>query len=132
MPTDLALSTNSPTGALELRQVQPMPDGTGYAAFLIVRSGGFAAALPYFMTAEAWREFVHALPGVGAVDGAPARLRARDSDDFIAISGAGDGQVAVHGLLHEPDDDQMLRFRFLAPAHGVAALVAGARRIAGA
>lgn len=132
MPTDLALSTNTATGALELRQAQPMPDGSGFAAFLVVRSGGFAAALPYFVTTGAWREFASALDRVTAGDGKPARLRARNSDDFVAITGGGDGLLSVFGSLHEPDDDQLLRFRFMTPAHGLAPFAAGVRRLADA
>lgn len=128
MPTDVALSSNSATGAIELRQAQPMPDGSGYAAFLVVRSGGFAAALPYFVTAQAWRDFVRALDDVTVADGAPARLHARDSEDFIAIAASGDGQIAVFGSLREADD-QLLRFRFTTPSAGLEALIAGVRRV---
>ena len=101
----------------------------GYAAFLIVRSGGFAAALPFFVTTAAWQAFAGALDGVTAVDGPPARLRARTGDDFIAIEGAGEGQVAVSGVLSEPDEEQRLQFRFVTSASGLPALQAGVKRV---
>lgn len=129
MPTDIALSTNTATGTLELRQAQPMPDGSGYAAFLVVRSGGFAAALPYFVTTDAWRGFVAALAGMCAGAGGVARLPARDGDDHIAIAAAGEGLITVSGSLREMDD-QSLRFRFATSSRGLDALVEGARRVA--
>jgi hypothetical protein len=130
MPRDIALSTNTATAALELRQAQPMPDGSGYAALLVIRSGGLAAALPFFATAEAWRAFTQALAAVMAADAPPARLTARTGDDFIAIAGAGDGAIAVSGVLHEPDD-QLLRFRFVAPSAGLAPFLHGASTLSG-
>jgi len=129
MPTDVALSTNTPSAALVLKQALPMPDGSGYAAFLVVRAGPFAAALPFLATSDAWLEFVRALERVPAGDGAPARLRAREGDDFVAIAGAGEGLLAVSGSLHDPDDDQALRFRFTAPVQGLAAFLSGVRRV---
>ena len=131
MPTDVALSTNTPTAALELRQAQPMPDGSGYAAFLIVRAGPFAAAVPFLATGDDWRGFARALGRVPSGDGAPARLRARDGDDHVAIASAGNGLLAVTGSLHDPDDDQSLRFRFTTPMGGLAAFAAGVQRVAG-
>jgi hypothetical protein len=124
MPRDIALSTNTATGALELRQAQPMPDGSGYAALLVVRSGGLAAALPFFATTEALRVFTHALGAVTAADAPPARLTARTGDDYIAIQGAGNDSIAVSGMLHEPED-QLLRFRFVTASAGLTAFLAG-------
>lgn len=131
MPTDIALSTNSPTGALELRQAQPMPDGTGYATLLVVRSGAFAAAIPFFVGTDEWERFVRALPGIAASDAAAARLPSRAGDDFVAIGGGGDGFIVVSGTLHELDEQQ-LRFRFTAPAGGLPQFIAAARALSAA
>ncbi len=68
MPLDLALSTNTPAAALELRQAQPLGDRRHLAAFLVVRSGVFAAALPFVFTSLDLASFGEALDTV-------ARLR---------------------------------------------------------
>lgn len=130
MPIDLSLSTNTSTGALEFRQAQPMPDGSGYAAFLVVRSGGLAAALPYFWTAGAWAGFVEALAALRREGLGAARLPAREGDDYLDIAHGGDGLLAVSGMLHDAHDDQLLRFRYLTPLHGLDGFLADARRLA--
>ena len=61
MPLDLALSTNTPTATLELRQAQPLGDQHRIAAFLVVRSGAFAAALPFVFTRDALVTFAESL-----------------------------------------------------------------------
>jgi hypothetical protein len=66
---------------------------------------------------------------VTAGDGLPARLRALEGDDVLAMAGVGDDRIAVSGTLHEPDDDQMLRFRFEAPASGLPAFIAAVQRV---
>ena len=133
MPIDIALSTNTAVGALELRQAQPMPDGSGYAALLIVRSGAFAAALPFFVSADGWNAFRDALVGLTHVSHAstalPARLAAREGSDAIELAAAADGMVAISGTLHELEGDQSLRFRFVTDARGLDAFVAAAERL---
>ena len=129
MPIDIALSTNRPTGALELRQAQPMPGGAGYAALLIVRSGGFAAAVPFLARTSGWRDFLASLDRMILEPGSSARLVACEGEDEITIADGSDGTIAVSGTLHEKDQDQMLRFRFLAPSAGLPALLAGVREL---
>ncbi|MDB4878751.1 MAG: hypothetical protein JWL60_197 [Gemmatimonadetes bacterium] len=129
MPTDLALSTNTSTSALELRQAQAMPDGSGYAAMLIVRSGGFAAAVPYFVDTAAWQRFGEGLAEVAAGGEGVAELEGRGSADRVRVANAGDGLVAVSGTLHEREGAQELRFRFTTSARGLDALVEGVARL---
>lgn len=129
MPIDIALSTNTATGALELRQAQQMPGGAGYAALLIIRSGGFAAAVPFLATTGSWRSFSDALDRMTLEPGSSARLISREGEDEIIIADATDGTIAVSGTLHEAEHDQMLRFRFLAPSAGLPALLAGVREL---
>jgi hypothetical protein len=124
MPVDVALATNTPTGALELRQAQPLTNGIVFGAFLVVRSGGLAAGLPYFVTRRALTAFMAALRELEPAGGA-ARLPARQGSAFIALEMQPEGDVAVYGELEE--GEQLLRFRFVTEARGVAALYDGLR-----
>jgi hypothetical protein len=123
MPVDVALATNTPTGALELRQAQPLTNGMVFGAFLVVRSGGLAAGLPYFVTRGALTAFVAALRDLGT--GGAARLPARQGSAFVALEMQAEGDVAVYGELEE--GEQLLRFRFVTEPRGVAALYDGLR-----
>ena len=128
MPIDIALPANTPTGALELRQVQAIPDGTAFAALLVVRSGGLAAALPYFVTRDAFREFVEALGDVVIGAATPARLPARDGSGMLVLGTASDGMMIVSGHLEE-ECDQLFRFRFVTDVRGAATLHEGLRSL---
>ena len=108
-----------------------MPDGSGFATLLIVRSGAFAAAIPFFVETGEWERFVQALPRIGAGDAAAARLTSRLAEDFVALDDAGDGALVVSGTLHDLDE-QLLRFRFRTPAHGLPQFLAGARALSAA
>jgi hypothetical protein len=128
MAIDITLAANTPTATLELRQVQPTPKGAGFAAFVIVRSGGLAAALPYFVTSDALREFVHALDGAVGGIATPARLPTRDGLGELVIEITSDGDMIVSGRLEE-GADQLLRFRFTTEARGAATLRDGLRSL---
>ncbi len=126
MPHDIALATNTAIGTLELRQAQPLPDGQSFGALLVVRSGGLAAALPFFFTRQALRQFVDRLDALGTGE---ARLGAREGGDFVALTTLDDERAAVFGELQEDDGVQQMRFRFETPRHGLESLAAGARRL---
>jgi hypothetical protein len=129
MPIDIALATDAPTGTLELRQAQGLRDGNTFGAFLVVRSGGFAAALPFFFSRAALGDFTHALGTLADARVGEARLPAREGDDFLAL-GMGDGDTAtVQGELREPENGQLLRFRFQTPIDGLTRLRDGAQRL---
>lgn len=128
MPTDILLATNSPTGTLELRQAQRLPDGKLFATFLIVRSGAFAAAVPYFVTRVALAEFVDALDRMRRGAGSAARLPASESDGFLAMELDASRSIAVSGELHE-GREQTLRFRFVTAPGAVEELQRGLREL---
>jgi len=126
MPFDLALSTNTPTATLELRQVQPL-GGTGqYAAFLVVRSGAFAAALPFVFLSASLLAFGDALAAMHASRTGSARLAASTSDDAIWFESA-DGEVRMCGDLREQEGAQRLQFSFVAEWASLPGFISGIR-----
>lgn len=125
---DIALGSNTPTGTLELRAAQPLPDNSGLAALLVVRAGSFAAALPYFVTREALREFTDAIGAMANGANASARLPAREGNDFVNVTRTADS-ARVSGELSEDDGEQRLRFRFDTRASGLASLHGGLCRM---
>jgi hypothetical protein len=131
MPIDITLAANTPTATLELRQAQATSDGAAFAAFLIVRSGGLAAALPFFVTRNALHEFLAALEGLANGASTPARLPAREGAGVLALEIAPDGRMIVSGELEE-DEDQRLRFRFATDRQGAATLYTGLKTLLGA
>lgn len=128
MAIDITLAANTPTATLELRQAQAIPDGSGYAALLVVRSGGLAAALPFFVTGNAVRELVHALDAKTGGVATPARLSSRDGSCTLVIEVTPGDELAISGQLAE-SDDQQLRFRFLTHLRGAGELAAGLRAL---
>lgn len=125
---DLALGGNTPTSTLELRAMQPMPGGSGYATLLVVRAGSFAAALPFFTTRDAVLHFTDALGALARSPAAEARLHAREGDDFVSINREAD-TATVRGVLSEDAGEQRLQFRFVTAASGLEALHEGLRRL---
>lgn len=128
MPMDIALGSNTPTGTLELRAAQSLPDSSGFGALLVVRAGSFAAALPFFVTRSAVREFTDALGVMTNGANGDARLVAREGGDFVSIGRVADA-VSVHGALSEDDGEQRLQFRFETRASGLAPLHLGLCRL---
>jgi hypothetical protein len=129
MPIDIALATDAPTGTLELRQAQGLRDGGTFGAFLVVRSGGFAAAVPFFFSRAALGEFTHALGTLADARVGEARLPAHEGDDFIAIRMHDGDILMVQGELREPEHDQHLRFQFHTPVDGLIRLRDGVQQL---
>ena len=126
MPVDLALPTNTPTATLELRQVQPLGDGSHLAAFLIVRSGAFAAALPVLFTRADLIAFVDALAAACRQRTGVARLASRAGEDVLRFEAGEGGTLRIAGRLHDPEDvGQHLEFGFAAEWDGVVSIVDG-------
>lgn len=127
MPADLALSTNTPTATFELHQIQSLGDRRHFAAFLIIRSGPFAAATPFVFTTNALREAASGIESmVGARAGA-AQLAAREGSDVITFEASEAGALRIAGRLRDADNDQHLQFGFRAEWDGMSALAQGMR-----
>jgi len=113
MPLDLVLSPNTPAATLELRQAQPLGDQHRIAAFLVVRSGAFAAALPFVFTRDALVTFAESLDRIGPHAEGVATLMAHEGSDALRFEATPAGQLCVTGDLHESEDgEQHLLFSF--------------------
>src|SRR2546430_2369798 len=131
MPVDLALSTNTPTATLELRQLQPLGSGEHLATFLVVRSGAFAAALPFVFTRDALRVFSRDLDTVWRAKTGEARLVSNAGGDMISFAATEDARLRISGDLHDVEDEQHLRLAFWAEWEGIAPLADGLRKMSG-
>ncbi|MDQ2667264.1 MAG: hypothetical protein M3Z05_14790 [Gemmatimonadota bacterium] len=129
MPLDLALSTNTPTATLELRQAQPLGDGRHHAAFLVVRSGAFAAALPFVFTQDHLATFAESLNALRTTRSGTASLQAGKSDDIIRMESVDEGKLRVCGELHETEGTQRLTFSFAAEWEGLDTFNDGIHRL---
>ena len=129
MPIDVALSTNTPTATIELRQAQSLAEGHHLAAFLLVRSGAFAAAMPFVFTRDALGAYADALVALSASRSGVAELRAAENDDMIRFDSREVGQLRVSGELNESENAQRLTFRFAAEWAGLDAFLEGIRRL---
>lgn len=129
MPLDLALSTNTPTATLELRQAQALGDARHHAAFLIVRSGAFAAALPFVFARDALRAFADALENLRAERVGSASLRGSMSDDVIRFESGDPGKLRICGDLYEAEGKQHLTFSFVAEWEGMDTFADGIRQL---
>jgi hypothetical protein len=129
MPLDLALSTNTPTATIELRQAQALGEGRHLAAFLIVRSGAFAAALPFVFSHDELVSFSEALRALCATRSGTAELKGRVNEDVIRFESAHVGELRISGCLHEGSKDQQLTFNFAAEWQGLDSFLDGLRRL---
>ena len=129
MPVDVSLSTNTPTATIELRQAQPLGTEGHLAAFLVVRSGAFAAALPFVFHRDDLTAFAEALDAVAATRSGVALLRGSASDDVIRFEAGNEGALRVCGDLYETSGMQRLTFSFAAEWEGVDAFSDGIRRL---
>lgn len=129
MPVDLALSTNTPTATIELRQAQRLGDNGDHAAFLVVRSGAFAAALPFMFTRDDLLAFDQAIAALREKRIGIARLPATSENDVIEFVAADGGDLCVRGNLHEVDGQQSLTFSFAAAWEGLTTFADGLRRL---
>ena len=110
---DIALSSNSPIAALELREIQRYADGSGFATLLVVRSGGFAAALPFYFEPPCLTEFVHALKGMDRSLSGSATLKPMWEPQFVTMELDHRGHVRVFGeLVESKEHEQRLQFSF--------------------
>jgi hypothetical protein len=111
---DIALSTNSPTAALEFRQLQRFGDGSGFATLLVIRSGGFAAALPFHFQPGRLAEFISALESMDRTLKGNAILKPTWEPEFLSFELDGSGHVRVFGeLVESSEHQQRLHFSFL-------------------
>ena len=129
MPIDVALSTNTPTATIEMRQAQSLAEGHHLAAFLLVRSGAFAAAMPFVFSRDALESFADALEALSATRSGEATLRSIENDDVIRFDTSEEAQLRIGGDLSEEADAQRLTFRFAAEWAGLDAFLMGIRRL---
>lgn len=129
MPLDIALSTNTPTATIELRQAQVLGEGRHLAAFLLVRSGAFAAALPFVFSRDELVSFTVALDALYATRSGVAHLNGRENGDIIRFESAHVGELRISGRLHEGSEAQQLAFNFAAQWNGLDRFLDGLRRL---
>ena len=129
MPLDIALSTNTPTATIELRQAQILGESRHLAAFLLVRSGAFAAAMPFVFTRDELVSFLEALDALDGARAGVAELRGRENEDVIRFESVHLGELRISGRLHEGSEAQQLTFNFAAEWAGLDAFVDGLRQL---
>ena len=129
MPVDISLSSNSPTATIEMRQAQPLGDGHHFAAFLIVRSGAFAAALPFIFARDDLLSFAEALETLSTTRSGVARLPSSENDDVIRFESADVGELRVCGELDEMSGTQRLAFGFVTEWEGLGAFIDTLRQL---
>jgi hypothetical protein len=111
---DIALSTSSPTATLEFRQLQRFGDGSGFATFLVIRSGAFAAALPFHFEPDRLSEFISALESMDRTLKGEATLKPTWEPQFLSLELDGSGHVRVFGEpVESSEHEQRLHFSFL-------------------
>lgn len=129
MPLDIALSTNSPAATIELRQAQTLGGGGHLAAFLLVRSGAFAAAMPLVFTRNELDSFAEGLDALHDTRSGAALLHGRENDDVIRFESTDMGELRIAGDLHEEPAAQRLTFRFVAEWAGLPSFLEGLRQL---
>jgi hypothetical protein len=129
MPLDIALSTNTPTATIELRQAQTLNEGRHLAAFLLVRSGAFAAALPFVFARDEADSFAQALDALNATRSGKAALNGSENEDVIRFESGHVGELRVTGRLHEGAEAQQLNFNFVAEWDGLSSFIDGLRQL---
>ena len=107
---DIALTTNVADASLEFREVQRFADGSGFAAFVVIRSGGFAAATTFTFEIQRLKDFLSELEKLNSTLSGIAELKPTWEPGAIRFEGDGRGKVRVHGEL--ADDNQRLEFSF--------------------
>ena len=127
MPIQIALANAAPDATLELREVQPMRGGD-FAAFLLVRSGAFAAALPFFFTRGALHDFRGPLAMLVA-GGAGAATLTSTAASFITLDGGPANTLVVKGTLREANPQQSLEFAFTVARADAAPLLDGLKQL---
>jgi hypothetical protein len=107
---DIALTTNAPDASLEFRDLQRFNDGSGFAAFVVIRSGAFAAATIFTFELARLNEFLEQLKELNSTLSGVAELKSTWERGAIRFEGKGKGHVRIHGELAE--HDQHLEFSF--------------------
>jgi hypothetical protein len=110
---DIELHTHDPERYLALVELRSQGGTAGYAAWVTVRSRGFAARqLVGFHTAHL-AAFVKAVAAMDRTLQGTARLQSDYEDHFLELSVGATGTVSVRGELHEHSGTpQLLRFEF--------------------
>jgi hypothetical protein len=129
MPLDIAMSTNTPTATIELRQAQALAEGHHLAAFLLVRSGAFAAALPFVFLHDELVSFAEALDVLDATRSGVAKLHGRENEDIIRFESAHVRELRISGDLHETLESQRLTFSYVAKWEGLTSFIGGLREL---
>lgn len=122
--TDIALTTNVPAASLEMKQLQPIGDAR-FATLLVVRSGAFAAALPFSFERASLRVFVQDLQEMRTV-GTSAALAAVDRSASIRFEPGPSSRLTVLGELKE--GEQRMTFSFSTDQSCLGTLVADLSR----
>lgn len=110
---DIELQTHDSNAHLALKQLENQGGSAGYAAWITVRSRGFAGGqLVGFHTAHL-AAFVDAIEAMGRTLQGRARLQSDYEDHFVELAVGPTGRVTVCGELHEySEPSQLLRFAF--------------------
>jgi hypothetical protein len=108
---DIALKTNAPDASLEFREVQRFGDSSGFAAFVVIRSRGFAAATTFTFETKRLKHFLSDLDKLNSTLSGIAELKPTWESGAIRLEGDGRGSIRVHGEL--VDDKQRLEFSFV-------------------
>ena len=110
---DAVLRTNSERNSLALRDLKLFSDGSGGTCTLEVRSGGFAATVPFFFDPQPWANFLEKLQSMERNLQGSAKLGLNHEEPFIQMTLGNLGQLDVSGLLVEyTDRTQRLEFSF--------------------
>ncbi len=125
---DIVLRTNSEDPFLALRNVQRFSDSSGFGAFLVVRSRGFAAERSFYVEPGPVVTFVEAVEHMDRSLTGTALLKPLYEGDLIELSLDSAGRVMVRGEIYEYSAcPQQLRFQFETDQTCLAPLAADVR-----
>ena len=110
---DIRLTTNNATGALELRSLQRFGTKAGLVTFLVVRSGAFAAALPFYFERARLSDFIRELQMIDRTRSGTATLKSSAEPGCITFEVDGSGHLRVFGILIDAEEhEQRMEFSF--------------------
>jgi hypothetical protein len=111
--TEIALQTNDDSKILRMHDFERFEDGSGYRCSLVIRSGGFSCARPFYFDDSHFPDAITALQQMDAGHPGEAMLKGRWEDDHIRFVRNDLGHVTVTGQLHEHSElPQLLKFGF--------------------
>ena len=125
MPFDIELGGATSTRAFAFRQCQPLPASSRLGALVVVRSGVFSAAMPFFMERKALRAWHRAIVELEQGELAEATLTEQQGRSSVVIARKNAGDVTIRGALYDPEDDQQLSFRLCVAIDALALLRQG-------